>query len=366
MAGVRRRPGERLPVEAWRGLPTRLLLGTVVTVVAPCRHSAGYTKAPRPRLMGRPERWRPRPETESASAPHRGLPALPAIPTTPSLWSMPDVDDSLVAMALTALGVTDDRALRPGGQKAVRLVRRGTERLVMKVIPVPSSTADALRRAEREVELLRSLQDPHVVRVVSDLAELGEPVSGAAWLEEYLDGDDLGSHLGPQWPWEETAVMGLHVARGLAAGHAKSVVHRDLSANNVRRTSDGTYKVMDFGFARHTLRSGLTIAGQPGTPGFLSPEHLHTYSGAPTAASDVFCVGILMFTALAGELPIPWEGDDATYIRNLMEVRVPNLAAIRPDLSTAQVRLVERCLHRQPARRFLNGQRLAEAIEAKS
>ncbi|MBC9002167.1 serine/threonine-protein kinase [Micromonospora aurantiaca (nom. illeg.)] len=277
---------------------------------------------------------------------------------------MPDVDDSLVAMALTTLGVTDERPLRPGGQKAVRLVRQGDELLVMKVIPIASSTADALRRAEREVELLGSFKDPHVVQVVSELAELGDPVVGAAWLEEYLDGDDLGSHLGPQWPWDEVAVMGLHVSRGLAAGHARSVVHRDLSANNVRRTSDGTYKVMDFGFARHTLRSGLTFAGQPGTPGFLSPEHLHTYSGAPTAASDVFCVGILMYAALTGDLPIPWEGDDATYIRSLMEVRVPSLAAVRPDLTTPQVRLVERCLHRQPARRFLNGQRLAEAIEA--
>jgi serine/threonine-protein kinase len=197
---------------------------------------------------------------------------------------------------------------------------------------------------------------------VSDLAELGTPISGAAWLEEYLDGDDLGAHIGSPWPWPETATMGLHVARGLAAGHAKNVVHRDLSANNVRKLTDGTYKVMDFGFARHTLRSGLTFAGQPGTPGFLSPEHLHTYSGAPTASSDVFCVGILMFAALVGEVPIPYEGDDATYIQKLMEVRVPDLASLRSDLTVKQVGLVKRCLHPQPARRFLNGQRLAQAI----
>ncbi|MGY2004326.1 protein kinase domain-containing protein [Blastococcus sp. SYSU DS1024] len=158
--------------------------------------------------------------------------------------------------------------------------------------------------------------------------------------------------------------LGLHVAHGLAAAHAKKVVHRDLSSNNVRQLSDGTFKVMDFGFARHTLRSGLTVAGQPGTPGFASPEHLHSYSGAPTAASDIFATGILMFAALTGRLPIPYQGDDAEYARRLLAVQIPDLKELRPDLTQEQYDLVLRCLHRQPARRYLNGSRLAEAIEA--
>jgi len=162
-----------------------------------------------------------------------------------------------------------------------------------------------------------------------------------------------------RWLWDETARLGVHVGRGLGAAHAKRVVHRDLSSNNVRRLSDGTYKVMDFGFARHTLKSGLTVAGQPGTPGYASPEHLHSYSGAPTAASDVFATGILMFAALTGALPIPHVGDDADYVRRLLAVQIPDLASLRPDLTEPQVGLVRRCLHRQPARRFLNGTRLA-------
>jgi serine/threonine protein kinase len=79
---------------------------------------------------------------------------------------------------------------------------------------------------------------------------------------------------------------------------------------------------MDPGFARHTLRSGLTVGGQPGTPGFLSPEHLGSYSGAPTPSSDVFCVGILVFVALTGELPIPYSGDLTDYLVRLAQVEV--------------------------------------------
>lgn len=149
----------------------------------------------------------------------------------------------------------------------------------------------------------------------SDLITLGNPVHGAAWLEEFLDGDDLTTRLGHQWNWTDTAELGYQVADGLAAAHSAGVIHRDLSPNNVRRLSTGTYKVMDFGFARHTLKTGLTVAGQPGTPGFLSPEHLKAYSGVPMPASDVFGVGILMYAALTGELPIPYDGNDTDYAR---------------------------------------------------
>jgi serine/threonine-protein kinase len=276
---------------------------------------------------------------------------------------MPEVDESLIKDALEALDVEEVKELRTGGQKVVRLVRKEEAPLVLKVIPVSSSTPDSLRRAEREVSFLRSLDSPNVVRVVSELVELGEPVQGAAWLEEYLDGEDLANTFTAPWSWPETATMGIHVARGLSVAHSNAVVHRDLSANNVRRLSDGTFKVMDFGFARYTLRSGLTVAGQPGTRGYMSPEHIRAYSGAPTAASDVFSVGILMFQALTQTVPIPYEGDDAKYIKKLTNLDIPDIAHLRPDLPASAVSILRRCLHPQPARRFLNGARLASALE---
>jgi serine/threonine-protein kinase len=277
---------------------------------------------------------------------------------------MDDVARELVEQALTTLGVTEVAALRGGAQKAVTLVDRNEERLVLKVISIGASNPDSIKRAEREVELLSSINSPYVVSVASELIEIGSPPTGAAWLEEFLDGDDLTPSLqAGLWTWNETAQMACEVAKGLGAAHVKRVVHRDLSPNNIRRLSNGTYKVMDFGFARHTLRSGLTIAGQPGTPGFASPEHLHNFSGAPTAASDVFCVGILMYAALSGILPIPYAGDDAEYALRLINARIVDISEHRPDLSEPQCALIRKCLHPQPARRYLNGNRLAQAIE---
>ncbi|NOJ61609.1 serine/threonine-protein kinase [Arthrobacter sp. 260] len=274
-------------------------------------------------------------------------------------------DDKLVAEAVAVLGLSDEGAIGAvGGQKAVRRVSRDGHTFVLKVVALEFTTGETLKRAEREVQLLASIANPNVVKVESDLVELGSPVHAAAWIEEYLDGDDLGNLFTAPWTWTDAKSMGVQVANGLAAGHEKSVIHRDLSANNVRRLSTGTYKVLDFGFARHTLRSGVTVAGQPGTPGYLTPEHLNSYSGGPMPMSDVFQVGILMYTALSGVSPYPWTGDDYEYISRLKSGAMKPLEEHRPDLSPEQTEVIRRALHSQPARRFRNAAALRDALEA--
>lgn len=275
-------------------------------------------------------------------------------------------DEALVREAAAALALTDDGPIGAvGGQKAVRRVSRDGQTFVLKVVALEFTTDETLKRAEREVQLLADIDNPNVVKVESELVELGSPVHAAAWIEEYLDGDDLGGLLdGTQWSWDDTKSLGVQVANGLAAGHEKSVIHRDLSANNVRRLSNGTYKVLDFGFARHTLRSGLTVAGQPGTRGYLTPEHLNSYSGGPMQMSDVFQVGILMYTALSGVSPFPWTGDDYDYMSRLQRGVMRPLGEHRSDLSAQHVEIVHRSLHPQPARRFRNAAALRDALEA--
>lgn len=276
---------------------------------------------------------------------------------------MTSVSATLIADACSALAVVDLGPIGlPGGQKAVRHVRSGTDDLVMKVIVLRSSSPTTLTRAEREVALLKSLSNANVVRVISDLAKIGPGPDGAAWLEEHLDGDDLTAILGTQWPWQDAVDMGHQVALGLAAGHERGVIHRDLSPNNIRRLSNGTYKVMDFGYARFTLQSGVTVLGQPGTPNYLSPEHLNAYSGSPMPASDVFGVGVLMYQALTAKVPIQYLGDEVDYARRLGRAEMVDIGFERPDLEPEQVAAMRRMLHPQPARRFRSGKLLADAL----
>lgn len=274
------------------------------------------------------------------------------------------VADDLLDRAMSALSVTPVRELPAGAQKRVVLVdqtaARGGGQVVLKVVSLASSSPDGLRRAQREVELLARLSDPHLVSVRSDLVELGEPPDGVAWLEEFVPGEDLRSRFGTPWPWPDTCQLGRDVATGLGVMHRAGVVHRDLSTGNVRLTPTGKAVVLDPGFARHTLRSGITVGGQPGTREHFSPEHLNTYSAGPSAASDVFCVGILMFMALTGQAPIPWRGDDADYIVRLSRVELAvDLATERPDLTADQLRIMRRILHKHG--RVLGGRRTPAA-----
>ncbi|TWP32590.1 serine/threonine-protein kinase [Leekyejoonella antrihumi] len=266
--------------------------------------------------------------------------------------------------ACSVLAVSLVRPLVEGGQKQVYVVSSSSgEEHVLKLIDL-GMAADpaALERARREVELLRSIDHPNVVRVASDLEEVGSPPDAAAWLEEYLVGTDL-RYCGSGWPMDELIELGRDVAAGLGALHDKRVIHRDLSPGNVQRLSSGGYVVMDPGFAKHTLRSGVTVGGQPGTPGFMTPEHLQAYSGAPTAASDVFGCGALVYFAATGQSPVPYKGDDVDYLRRLRVASHVPLSQARPDLMEPFVDLVERALHPQPARRYRNGAALRKAFE---
>lgn len=267
------------------------------------------------------------------------------------------------AEACAQFGVVPTRALKAGGQKVVHLVERDGQAAVLKLVQVGLSEPAVLERARREFDLLASLDHPNIVKVESELLLMGEPVEGAAWLEEYLDGDDFIDLLHAPWSWSEVLELGLAVASGLGALHDRGVVHRDLSGGNVRRLRSGNFKILDPGFARHTLRSGITVGGQPGTPGYMTPEHLQAYSG-PTPASDVYAAGTLMYAAATQQLPIPWRGDEADYVRRLHAAVFTPLQNLRPDCPAPLLAVINRALHPQPARRYRNGSRLHDALAA--
>lgn len=270
----------------------------------------------------------------------------------------------LLEGACRVLNVKPVRSLFEGGQKKVHVVERENgEQLVLKLIDLGQAPDPAaLERARREVDLLRTVDHVNVVKVVSDLHELGSPTIAATWLEEFLDGADLRHSLGTGWTAERLKQLGFQIASGLGALHELRVIHRDLSPGNVRCLANDSVKLMDPGFAKHTLRSGVTVGGQPGTPGFMTPEHLQAFSGAPTPASDVFGCGALVYFAATGMPPVPYKGDDAEYMQRLRVAQHAPLASLRPDLPADLVAVVERALHPQPARRFRNGAALADAV----
>lgn len=270
--------------------------------------------------------------------------------------------DELITEVSNRLGLEDATPLTRGAQKIVLKGLLAGAPAVAKIVLVPDGGLgdEVVTRAEREVELLAAVDSPHVVRILTDAIQIGDRPDAICWAEEWLSGGDLHQHLDAPWSEDEVWRLLTDVASGLSACHELSVVHRDLSPSNVRRTDEGKFVLMDPGLARHLEKTALTGQFQPGTPGFMSPEHVP--GGQPLPASDVFVLGVLSFYALTGRLPIEVGAYGDEYYGRLRDDSCPDVAAERPDVSETLAAVINRCLNKQPARRYLDGGELVEAI----
>ncbi|MGA5465576.1 serine/threonine-protein kinase [Mycobacterium sp. NPDC050041] len=269
---------------------------------------------------------------------------------------------TLLTEVESALGLDNVAPLTQGGQKLVLTATMSGTPAIAKVILLPiGPNADlTLKRAHREVELLAAVDSDYVVKVLTDAVEIENPPVAVCWVEERLDGEDLATHLTAIWQEDDVWRLICDAAKAIDACHSLEVVHRDLSPGNLRRTTGGRYVLMDPGLARHLEKTALTGSFQPGTRGWRSPEHVP--GGEPVPASDVFALGILAYFALTGTYPIDPSGDQADYDRRLLETQAPPVKQLATSISDELAAVVDRCLQRQSARRFIDGAELLSEL----
>jgi hypothetical protein len=253
-----------------------------------------------------------------------------------------------------------DEFLAGGGMGAVfrchdlRLERE----VAFKVITAPPGNpreARAMLRARflREAKTAASIAHPNVV-TVHDYGVDAE-LDLDFLVMELLAGEDLGELLAGGWrpaPGELAAILA-QAADGLAAGHARGVVHRDVKPGNLFVTGSGAslrVKVLDFGIAQPSAAGGSTVThltgggGNPRTPGFAAPEQ--EAGERTTAATDVYALGLTAAAALAGG-----SAQDAAATLDLLQRENPALAAV-----------LRRALDPDPARRFPDCAAMADAL----
>jgi len=272
-----------------------------------------------------------------------------------SFLESPPLDDPLLP-AGARLGAYEVVApLGAGGMGRVYRARdpRLDREVAIKVLRPELSGASDVARFEREARAVAALAHPNVIAI----HDTGREGGHFFFVTELLNGQRLRDLIeaGPMPP-RKASTYALGVARGLAAAHDKGIVHRDLKPENVFVTSDGRVKVLDFGLARHQIepesRKGVVL----GTVGYMSPEQAR---GEPAdARSDLFAFGVLLYEMLSGRRP--FEGASAVETMHAVIHAEPRPLGERSGL----VRIVERCLEKQPAERFQSAHDLAFAIEA--
>ncbi|HEY6035072.1 MAG TPA: serine/threonine-protein kinase, partial [Kofleriaceae bacterium] len=146
------------------------------------------------------------------------------------------------------------------------------------------------------------------------------------------------------------------VASGLDYAHRKTdlyggalnIVHCDVSPSNVMLSLDGYVKILDFGIARATFASALERRRLRGKPRYMAPEQ--TLGEPPTAAADVFALGIIAWELFTG-LPL-YRGPDLKSILEAVRRTVPpRLDRLNPDVPKEIVDAIEKALSREPADR---------------
>jgi serine/threonine-protein kinase len=242
-----------------------------------------------------------------------------------------------------------------GGMGVVYRARRGPggAPVALKVLSPQSATTEQHRaRLQREVEALRQVEHPGVVRLLEADASAAQP-----WLAlELIEGESLGERLrlhGPLEP-DDAARLGRALAKALEHCHQHGVLHRDLKPDNVLLRPDGSPVLTDFGLTREVeidqSRSALTRTGTfMGTPGYWSPEQAHGQHAQVGPPTDVYGLGATLFAVLTGQPP--YSGADLLAVLEAMDLSPPRVATLRPGVPRDVDDLLARCLARDPAER---------------
>ena len=225
------------------------------------------------------------------------------------------------------------------------------------LVPPPAAAEVARERMRREVQAVRTLRHPSIVRVF-DVLEDGH------WtfvIMEHVDGSDLQTHVAARGPLpaEQAARIGAAIAGALGFAHHHGVLHRDVKPHNLLLDANGDALLADFGSARIEGQATLTrTGGTVGTLAYMAPEVLAGQRA--DARSDVYALGMTLHYALSGALPdagpqgLPAAPAEDGYSPAAADAGVPAWLDV----------VVRRATRADPCLRFQTAASLAEALSA--
>jgi serine/threonine protein kinase len=260
-----------------------------------------------------------------------------------------------------------ERMLGAGGMGYVVLARHVDleERVAIKLLLPGRADEDARRRLVREARAAVKIKSDHVVRIL-DVVSTGPHAPYIVM--EHLEGEDLAQRLERTGPLDvrEAIEIVLEACEVVGEAHVRGMVHRDIKPSNlflVRKPTQPRFvKVLDFGISK-ALDGGaerLTASNSLlGSPAYASPEQLRDARSVDRRC-DVWGLGAVLYELLTGKLPFPG-GSIAEVCAKILEEPPARPPAARP-IPQACWSIVERCLEKDPGRRYDNLAELAGAL----
>ena len=217
-----------------------------------------------------------------------------------------------------------------------------------------------VQRFQNEVRIQASLRHPAIAEYYGLHEYRGRP----CLLMELVDGESLAERIrtrGALAPGEACAIL-RQVADAVGYVHSQGIVHRDLKANNIKITSAGQVKLLDFGIARQARGNRLTRAGMLiGTLENLAPEQIG--GGEGDTRSDIWALGVLLYEMVTGALP--FEGQNLPELYDRIRAADYTPASVRNRAVPAAVeQVIAGCLRKKPAQRYQSAGELIAALDA--
>jgi eukaryotic-like serine/threonine-protein kinase len=203
---------------------------------------------------------------------------------------------------------------------------------------------------EREVEVVRKLEHPHIVRLIDSAAtDDGIPFMVMEW----LTGKSLEDHISDEQLSIERIVDILYqVCEAFHFAHSNGVIHLDIKPSNIFLLSvpnPDFIKVIDFGMSRVIRQdSGTTASRFLGTYQYCSPEH---FGGKLSRRSDIYSLGVTLYQMLTGVLPFGSSYVHAKMYPNLELPPVPPLHKMRPEIGPEVDEIINKAISRDPEAR---------------
>ncbi len=224
--------------------------------------------------------------------------------------------------------------------------------------------AAMVERFRREVKAAARLASHPNIVAAYDAEQAGET---HMLVMEFIEGTDLArlvDRRGPL-PVGEACEYVRQAALGLQHACDDGMVHRDIKPQNLMRTTRGQVKILDFGLARFASEAasqgGMTAEGMVlGSADYIAPEQIDDPHAADIRA-DIYSLGCTLYFLLAGRPPFP----DGSLIQKLLAHREDTprpLSELRADVPPELVRVVERMMAKDPARRFQAPEEVARTL----
>jgi diguanylate cyclase (GGDEF)-like protein len=255
------------------------------------------------------------------------------------------------------------------GRGAMGIVYKAHDPLIERFVAIKtikhkilSGTERALyeERIYQEAKSAGQLNHPNIVTIY----DLGESGDTAYIAMELMEGRDLQVIINGKRRLLVTDALNIaiQVAAGLSYAHQRGVVHGDIKPSNIMVLGNNLVKIADFGIARMaSTLEGKQEEAVYGTAPYMSPEQI--MGKAIDARSDIFSLGVVLYTMLTDRLPFPEE--DISLLKNQIVNVVPEKpSSLNPGIPEALNAVVYRCLAKTPDDRYKNAQDLENDLRS--